>query len=198
MAENKYMAVSYKLYTIEENGERELAEETQEGRPFVMITGFDLTLKDFEANISACEQGSDFDFVLTAEQAYGEHMAERVIDLDKQMFCIDGKFDAQNIFEGAIVPLQNEDGNRFYGTVMAITSDKVTMDLNHPLAGKQLNFVGKVLEKRDATNEEIQNLFNHLNGGGCGGCGGGCGEGGCGGNCGGGDGNCGGGCGGCK
>ena len=62
---------------------------------------------------------------------------------------------------------------------MDITDDKVKMDLNHPLAGKTLNFKGRVLEKREASNQEIQNLVNFLSGEGgcgCGDCGGGCGD----------------------
>ena len=104
------------------------------------------------------------------------------------MFCIDGKFDDEHIYVDAIVPLQNQDGNRFMGHVLEISENTVKMDLNHPLAGKELNFVGSVVESREATNGEIQAMINHMTGGGgCGGCGGGC-NGGCGG-CGG-DGDC--------
>ena len=104
-----------------------------------------------------------------------------MLDLDRSIFQINGHFDHENIFVDAIVPLQNEEGNRFYGRVMDITDDKVKMDLNHPLAGKTLNFKGKVLEKREASNQEIQNLVNFLSGEGgcgcgCGDCGGGCGD----------------------
>lgn len=104
--------------------------------------------------------------------------------MDKSIFEIDGKFDDKHIFVDAIIPLQNEDGNRFMGQVLAITDEKVRVDLNHPLAGKELNFVGEVVECREASNEEIQSLINSLSGGGCHG---GCGN--CGGNC---DGGCGG------
>ena len=58
--------------------------------------------------------------------------------------------------------------------VVKIEDDGVTVDTNHPLAGKTLNFKGKVIENREATEEEIQHLIKHMTGGcgGCGGCGG--------------------------
>jgi FKBP-type peptidyl-prolyl cis-trans isomerase SlyD len=111
-----------------------------------------------------------------------------VLELDREIFSINGQFDKEHIYKDAIVPLQNEDGNRFYGRVLDITDEKVKMDLNHPLAGKTLNFKGKIAENREATLDEIQSMINHLSGEGCGnGCGdcdGGCGEG-CGEGCGG-------------
>lgn len=195
--EYKFIEVDYKLYTVS-NDARELEEETNEGEPFSFISGFGSTILGFENNIVSLAEGQNFDFTLTPEEAYGDYYDERVIDLDKQMFCIDGKFDDTNIYEGAVIPLQNADGNRFLGTVVEIGADKVKVDLNHPLAGKSLNFVGTVKTSREATVGEIQALLNRMSGG----CGGGCGNcgGGCGGNCGGEDGdcNCGdGGCGGC-
>jgi FKBP-type peptidyl-prolyl cis-trans isomerase SlyD len=71
-------------------------------------------------------------FTLTPEQAYGGYVEERVLDLDKQIFTIDGHFDSERIHKDAIVPLQNEDGNRFMGHVLDISEDKVKVDLNHP------------------------------------------------------------------
>ena len=73
--------------------------------------------------------------------------------------------------------------------VLKIDNDGVTVDTNHPLAGKMLHFTGEVIENRPATEDEINALIKHITGG-CGGCGGGCNDGNCGdGNCG--DGNCG-------
>lgn len=186
--EYKSIAVDYKLYVIE-NGEKELQEETSAGNPFRFLSGFGMTIPGFENAIAPLAVGDTFDFTLSKDDAYGDYYAERVLDLEKDMFCIDGKFDDEHIYVDAIVPLQNQDGNRFMGHVLEISDSKVKMDLNHPLAGKELNFVGSVVESREATNGEIQAMINHMTGGGgCGGCGGGC-KGGCGGDCGG-DCNC--------
>ena len=149
-----------------------------------------MTIPGFENAIAPLAVGDTFDFTLSKDDVYGDYVAERVLDLSKDIFCIDGKFDDEHIYVDAIIPLQNQDGNRFMGHVLEINNDKntVKIDLNHPLAGKTLNFVGAVVESREATNGEIQAMINHMTGGGgCGGCGGGC-NGGCGG-CGG-DGGC--------
>lgn len=177
---NKYVAVAYKLYATAD-GNTELVEEATEDKPFQFITGFGITLDEFENQIYALDKDAEFDFVLSKDQAYGDYEDARVLNLDKSMFSINGHFDHDNIHKDAIVPLQNEDGNRFLGHVLEVTDDTVTMDLNHPLAGMELNFKGKVVESREATNQEIEGMMNRLSGEGCscgcgGGCGGGCGH----------------------
>lgn len=168
---NKYIAVAYRLYTVE-NGETKLLEEAPAEKPFQFISGYGITLDAFEKNIVTLAEGDEFDFTLTKAEAYGDYEQEHVIDLDKSIFSINGHFDHDNIYVDAMVPLQNEDGNRFYGKVLSITDDKVKMDLNHPLAGMDLTFKGRVVEYRDATTEEIQGFINRLSGEGCGcGCG---------------------------
>lgn len=195
---NKYYAVSYKLFSIKD-GERVMQEETDANDPFVFISGFGTTIPSFEKQIENLAKGDSFDFTIPQTEAYGEYVAERVIELDKQIFHINGKFDESQIYVGAIIPLQNEDGNRFMGNVLEITDSKVKVDLNHPLAGCDLQFQGTITECRDATDEEIVKMINRLSGGGCGGCGsGGChsnGE--CSGGCNSGEGGCGGCGGGC-
>jgi FKBP-type peptidyl-prolyl cis-trans isomerase SlyD len=100
------------------------------------------------------------------------------------MFSINGHFDHENIYPGAVITLMDADEKRFMARIADVQEDGVTVDTNHPLAGNTLQFTGIVLENRDATNEEIQHMLNHLSGEGCGcgcdECGDGCGENGCG------------------
>lgn len=181
--QNKYIAVAYKLYS-DNNGEKNLVEETSADKPFQFISGFGVTLESFEKAVIDLAVGGEFDFELSKDEAYGDYVDERVLDLDKNIFSINGHFDHENIYKDAIVPLQNEDGQKFYGRVLEVGEDKVKMDLNHPLAGKDLNFKGHIVENREATKEEIQGMLNRLSGEdgcgcGCDSCNGDCHDGDC-------------------
>ena len=168
---NKFIAVAYKLYSLAD-GKETLIEEAPADRPFVFITGFGITLDAFENGVEDLPKGEQFTLNIECEEAYGERLDERVLDLNKEIFTINGHFDHDNIYKDAVVPLQNEDGNRFMGRVLDVTEDTVKMDLNHPLAGLDLLFKGEIVENREATNEDVQQMLNHISGeGGCGGCG---------------------------
>ena len=172
---NKYISVSYKLYTNGSDEKPELIEETVEGEPFIFVSALGMTLDAFEAQIVPLNVGEKFDFTLDPNDAYGEYEASGKQSLPRKVFEINGKLDSRFIYEGAVVPLASPDGARFNGTIVEIGEESITVDLNHPLAGKSLNFVGEVLESREATNEEVRDALNQITGcgGGCGGCGGG-------------------------
>jgi FKBP-type peptidyl-prolyl cis-trans isomerase SlyD len=178
---NYYVALTYDLKVGEED---ELMESTTAENPFTFYSGLGMVLEDFENAIMACEVDGTFDFTIPADRAYGEYDDDSVIDLPKNIFMVNGKIDDEILFEGNIVPLQDSEGNRINASVVSVGEDTVTVDLNHPLAGENLHFVGKVLVKREASLEEIKNAMQPS----CGGCGGNCG-GGC--SC---DGDCGCGC----
>ena len=149
--ENKYITLAYKLYTIE-NGEKEFTEEAPAEHPFQFISGLGLTLESFENQVKDLNKGDKFDFTIKAEEAYGEYDEEHVIDLPKNIFEIEGKFDSERVVEGAVIPLMTSEGQRINGSVVEVKDDVVVMDMNHPLAGCDLNFVGEITENRPATN----------------------------------------------
>ena len=72
--------------------------------------------------------------------------------------------------------MMDGDGNRLNGVVVAVNTETVTMDFNHPLAGENLHFQGKIVEVREATSEEIQHGHIHS----ADSCGGECSDGHCG------------------
>lgn len=180
---HKYVCVAYELYADNEKGIHELIEKAPAEHPFQFISEMGITLDAFEQKILALQQGDTFDFTLPVDEAYGPYMEEHVLDLDKQVFSINGRFDKETIYPGNVIPLVNEDGNRFQGLILEVKEDKVVVDLNHPLAGKDLHFRGSVVTLRDATDAEVQGMLNMMNHEGCDcgcdDCGGGCGGGHC-------------------
>lgn len=172
---NKYISVMYKLYTSASDGKKELIEETADGDPFVFVSALGMTLDAFESHIVPLNVGEAFDFTLPPADAYGEYEPTGKQAVPRNIFEINGKLDSRFIYEGAVVPLASPDGARFNGTIVEIGKETVTVDINHPLAGKSLNFVGSVIESREATNDEVRDALNQITGcgGGCGGCGGG-------------------------
>ena len=116
--ENKYITVAYKLYVME-NGKQELVEEATAEHPFQFISGLGTALERFENEITPLNEGDKFEFVIPCAEAYGEYMPEGVRTVSKDMFTIDGVFDAERIYEGAIIPLQDNEGHHFSATFVA-------------------------------------------------------------------------------
>lgn len=176
--DNKYITATYELYVVID-GKKELKEKATEEHPFQFISGLGGTLDTFEKQLKSLKKGDKFEFTIPANEAYGDFEEENVRRVSKEMFEVDGKFDEERIVEGNVIPLMDNEGHHFYGTVTEVAADSVVIDLNHPLAGKDLTFIGEIQESRPATNEEVQEEVKMMSGGdGCG-CSGGCGDNGC-------------------
>ncbi len=176
----KFVAVSYKLWASEKGEEPEMVEETQPGQPLKFVYGTGTMLESFEKALEGLKVGDKFDFSLEAKDAYGEYEDENVIELPKNIFEIDGKFDSEMVVEGAVLPMRDAQGMTINGTVEKITDTGVVMDFNHPMAGNTLHFEGEVLEVREPTEADIHSCGGDCScddqdceSGGCG-CSGGC------------------------
>lgn len=161
ISEKKMVKVCYELFVDGENGQEELMERATEQAPLSFCFGIGMMLPMFEANLAGKKANEAFDFRIEHRDAYGEYDEQNVIDLDKNIFMVDGKLDTEYIYPGNVVPLMDNKGNRINAAIVEIKDDTIQVDLNHPLAGENLHFVGKVLEVRDATEQEL----NHLLGG---------------------------------
>jgi FKBP-type peptidyl-prolyl cis-trans isomerase SlyD len=62
---------------------------------------------------------------------------------------------------GDVIPLQDNQGNHFQAGVIGVGEETISVDLNHPMAGKDLIFAGKILSVRDATPDELSHGHAH-------------------------------------
>lgn len=183
----KFVSIVYDLYALNDGNEETLVHQSDPEDPEKIIFGVTQgVIAPLEKALEGLQKGDSYDVVAKADEAFGPHRDEDVVQLDKDIFAVDGKFDSEMVKPGKLVPMLTADGFRINGLVTKVSDDKVTMDFNHPLAGKTVRFIGKVLDVRDATPEELHIATNP---GGCGGCG--CNGGDCGDGCGHGDDSCG-------
>lgn len=119
--------------------------------PIQFLYGHGNIIPGLESEIEGMTLGEEKEVKVKASDAYGEYDPDLEIDLPKSTFPED--FDLQL---GRPMRLQDTEGRVFTGVAMAITDDTVKMNLNHPLAGKDLLFKAKVENLRPGTEEEIE------------------------------------------
>lgn len=168
----KYVELGYDLYRIDPDGSETLVHQTNTEDPERIVFGVTRgMIRPLEVAIDGLEPGGEFDVTVKSDEAFGPRDPEQIVTLPREVFEVDGKFDEKAIRKGAALPMMTADGYKITGVVDEVTPTDVKMDFNHPLAGKDVRFKGKILTVRDATAEELQPSH------GCCGCGGGCGDG---------------------
>ena len=163
----KYVELAYDLYEIE-NGNEELMLSMKKDHPECIVFGVEENvLPALCEAIEGKQAGEKFDITLSPEEGFGPRRDEHVMELARELFEIDGKFDDKHVFEGASITMMTAEGMPVSGLVEKVTQINVTVDFNHPLAGKTIRFNGEILLVRDATEKELHPSC----GGGCCGCG---------------------------
>ncbi len=155
------IALVYQLRT-EPNGP--VMDEATAEAPFEFLFGHGNVLDKFENNLEGLITGNQFHFILTPQDGYGEFDPEAIIKMNKSDFQFEGE-DASHLIEvGNLIPLQDQFGNPFQGRITAISDSDVTIDLNHPFAGKTLHFSGEVVGVREAHPNELEHGHIHHGG----------------------------------
>ena len=105
------------------------------GEPLTFQVGAGQMIRGFDAALPGMAVGETKSITLTPDQAYGDSNPEAITDIPKTAFP-DG-FDYQ---VDAMIQGQNDMGQPLVGTINEVKENDVTIDFNHPMAGKDLNF----------------------------------------------------------
>jgi FKBP-type peptidyl-prolyl cis-trans isomerase 2 len=114
---------------------------SKQGKPLEFTLGQNQVIPGFEKAVLEMEKGEEKKIKIEAKDAYGERND-----------ALTKKFPKTNLPEnlspkkGMILGLQSPDGRQIPALISDVTETDVTLDLNHPLAGQNLNFKLKVLE----------------------------------------------------
>ncbi len=158
IADKSFVAIDYKL-TL---GTGEEIDKSQEGQPLEFITGTGHIIPGLEKAIIGMATGESTTITVQPDEGYGPVNEELFQEIPKDQFP-----DTEDIQPGMTFQAQGPQGPIMV-SVTAVTDDIVSVDMNHPLAGKELTFDIHIANVREASAEEIAQPSS-----GCGcGCGG--------------------------
>lgn len=155
--------ITYAIHVDNENGE--VLEKAEMPQPRTMLFGTGRVMQGFEDHLMGLKAGESFSFVLSPEEAFGSWNKDLLMEIPKTVFMVNGEIKPDTLVVGRSIPMMDGDGNPFDGRVLAVNDETVSMDFNHPLAGKSLFTNGEVISVREATYEE---LYPAASGCGCG------------------------------
>ncbi len=170
ITENQVVSINYELT---EAGQSEILDSNKDQLPLEFITGKGQVIPGLESQLLDLSKGESADIKVAAADAYGEYNPEAIDTLPAEQFA------GLDLKVGLALYGQGENGETVQVVVKEFNDESVTIDYNHPLAGKDLMFSLTIADVRDATADEIEtgriggsvvDANGHCNsdGGGCG------------------------------
>ncbi len=144
-------------YSVSEPGQESL-ESSKDREPLAILIGHGNIIPGLEAALQDREAGESFGVDVAASEAYGERRDGLTQRVPKK------HFGAQKLEPGQQVVLQTNFGPRAV-TIQKVGMSVVDVDLNHPMAGKDLHFDVEIVEVREASAEEVAHGHVHGDGG---------------------------------
>ncbi len=129
-------------------------DSSEGGEPLTYIHGHGQLIPGLERELEGKSLGDAVEVRVEAEDGYGEHDPERLVEVPRDRFEFE-------ISEGDFVQAQQQDGTTVPFQVVGVGESSITLDGNHPLAGKALNFKVEVVGIREATPEELDHGHVH-------------------------------------
>jgi peptidylprolyl isomerase len=114
---------------------------SRDGRPLRFTIGDGKVIAGFEAAVQGMEPGQSRTTTLEPEAAYGERIEELVLEIDRAQVP-----DGLDPAVGQQLQVRQEDGEAVPVMVAEVTEETITLDANHPLAGKSLVFDIELVE----------------------------------------------------
>ena len=140
------VGLAYTLYV-----ENAVEDSAPASAPLEYIHGHGNLIPGLEKELEGMAIGEKKNVTIEPEEAYGEYDPEAVYELERSLFPADFPIE-----KGRMVPLEDDEGNHLHSYILEWNDDTVTVDLNHPMAGKTLTFDCEIVTLRPGTAEEIE------------------------------------------
>lgn len=152
---DKVVSINYTLKDDQNN----VIDQSTEQEPLLYLHGHQNIIPGLENQLTGKNIGDEIKVTVEPKDGYGEYLDELVQEATKDQF--QGVADLK---EGLQVQAMTSQGPMIF-QIIKVDGENITLDGNHPLAGQTLHFEVKILEVRDASEEELQHGHVHGPGG---------------------------------
>lgn len=149
---NKVVTIHYTLKDDQGN----ILDSTIGSQPFSYLTGYEQIIPKLEEEIDSMIIGGKKHVSIPAAEAYGERNEALIHHVSRDNFPPDIELEV-----GMEFVTNAPDGSQMPLVVTELNGDDITIDFNHPLAGKNLEFDVELIDVRDATDEELSHGHVH-------------------------------------
>jgi len=144
---NSFVSIDYLIHL----GENETYPPNGQPEEISFCLGWGAMPPGLEEAMLGLEPGDQKVVHLAAEQAYGEFDPELLMEVPRADFAPDVELNPGLVFE-----TENDEGHTVYFIVQEVKDDQVSIDFNHPLAGKEMEIHFTVRQVREATQEDLE------------------------------------------
>ncbi len=156
VAQHKVVSIHYKV--VDDDSD-ELIDSSENADPMTYLHGARNLIPGLERELEGKQAGDRLEVTVEAADAYGEYSEDRVHQVPREALA-----EVDKIEPGVTVVANTQQG-QVNLVIVEVGDDEVTLDANHPLAGRRLRFDVSVEQVRDATEEEISHGHAHGPGG---------------------------------
>ena len=135
----------------------EVIDTSEDEGPLTYLHGHDNILAGLEDELLGMKIGDSKNLMIDPDEGYGEYSEDAFMDVGRDEFTDDIPLEI-----GTGLHLTDLEGVEAYATIVGLGKETVKLDFNHPLAGKELNFMVKVIDIRAASKEEIAHGHPHF------------------------------------
>ncbi|MFH1415600.1 MAG: peptidylprolyl isomerase [Elusimicrobiota bacterium] len=118
----------------------ELFDKSAEGEPLKFTVGQDSVIPGLDKAVLGMGINENRKVTISPEDAFGLRDENKIGELPRTAFPPDYDYRI-----GKIATIQDNEGNRMKGMIIKINEENISIDLNHPLAGKKIDFEIKVI-----------------------------------------------------
>ena len=142
-------------YTLTVDGEKVESSHDRDEQLWILL-GHGQLIPGLETALEGHEAGETLSVDVAAAEGYGERQEGQIQRVPKKYFQ-----HAKHLKPGMTTVLALKEGGQRAVTVHKVGMSAVDVDLNHPMAGKTLDFDVAIQEVRDATEEELKHGHAH-------------------------------------